>query len=900
MLRTAADSLPTRRTGTSHPPVVSIHVAAPAKLALITKADLVAHVVATPGISAERWVVLEDRPAGPTVAPFALPLDVVAIGDRGTDVLEDVRAGPWMSQDEQTQAYLASIEWFAEPTSVVARLAEREIDLLVLDASDAHTLDRLIGRRARSRVRVAVVLGVGDGGMLDAIVPRLRFVRSVLTVKGPPDGGQLQVLRSFLIALSHDLPLHDALILTRTANPARGIELSASPVSLHDLRLTSAWAAVERSLTELSGSVGRGAPDLLRQQITDLLPAADHAFGRDLVSGVSEARNLQLNFAQEKGGLHRLAGALQGLARAARSARSLRGVELSQPAAVPGERPVRVVNLGLRRRGDMVAAAGAVSSFVDVQRSVVANGRYELDVQIGAAWPGNLVIGEQPAVDLLLPDDRRGHDLEVSVFSEAVRILDGAIRTLQLPPEGPSGVVTFALVMPTVEGASWLRVSIYHRNNLLETFLLELLVEAAERIHPRTVLSAHLQHSATRDWGNLDALGGRALSLTLNADPAGGHRLFLKGHDAAATLPVDEKREEALTADVRQTLTMLVDRKLGSAAAVWKLASKGGELVRRLFEQADDSAKAALGLVAQSADQTVQVVRANLDRAVPWSLVYDWPLPRVLYGAPDPPVCFGRTESGDRCTHGFDDKKVCVYGFWGIRHRLEELLADPSKTDLPDMVAVADPSILVALGIPDNQTAELVPRLSSVVAPGNVRTLGEQDLLLDWLFRLDRPAVVVILGHHETRNLIGEPPGSRITLLTGDGWLLDKEITERRIKNPQQPLPHSLVLLLSCGSAVIAPTQLTSFLSALTGVRASAIVGTACDVYSDLAADFATHLLTAMTTGLSTEAGTGNKLGAGLVQAAQFARQRIVIDKEDARGLAFDAFGPAGLTLVRA
>jgi hypothetical protein len=35
-------------------------------------------------------------------------------------------------------------------------------------------------------------------------------------------------------------------------------------------------------------------------------------------------------------------------------------------------------------------------------------------------------------------------------------------------------------------------------------------------------------------------------------------------------------------------------------------------------------------------------------------------------------------------------------------------------------------------------------------------------------------------------------------------------------------------------------------------------------------------------------------------QAVRFARHRIVIDKGDPRGFAFDAFGPAELTLVQA
>jgi hypothetical protein len=90
----------------------------------------------------------------------------------------------------------------------------------------------------------------------------------------------------------------------------------------------------------------------------------------------------------------------------------------------------------------------------------------------------------------------------------------------------------------------------------------------------------------------------------------------------------------------------------------------------------------------------VQVIRADPDQAVPWSLVYDWSLPTALRGVAAPPVCFGRTDDGRPCTHGPDDKKVCVFGFWGIRHLVEELLADRGRDDIPGEVAVGNPGAL--------------------------------------------------------------------------------------------------------------------------------------------------------------------------------------------------------------
>ena len=104
-----------------------------------------------------------------------------------------------------------------------------------------------------------------------------------------------------------------------------------------------------------------------------------------------------------------------------------------------------------------------------------------------------------------------------------------------------------------------------------------------------------------------------------------------------------------------------------------------------------------------------------------------------------------------------------------------------------------------------------------------------------------------------------------------------------------------------------AVTELTSFLSALTGVKAGAIIGTECDVYSDLALDFALYLLGAMTGRIDEP---GARAGQGQVSAPtsalqfapaiRLARHHIVIGKEDPRGFAFSAFGPAELSLVQA
>jgi len=145
---------------------------------------------------------------------------------------------------------------------------------------------------------------------------------------------------------------------------------------------------------------------------------------------------------------------------------------------------------------------------------------------------------------------------------------------------------------------------------------------------------------------------------------------------------------------------------------------------------------------------------------------------------------------------------VCVYGFWGIRHQLEELLADPARRRIPDEVPVGNPGALVALGVKDDATKTLERRLSPILTPGAVRTLTTKDKLLDSLFGADRPGIVLVLGHLQTEPRFGQPDGSRILLFTADGWLQGKAITDRNLEFGSWESPNSVVLLLSCKSVI--------------------------------------------------------------------------------------------------
>jgi hypothetical protein len=217
------------------------------------------------------------------------------------------------------------------------------------------------------------------------------------------------------------------------------------------------------------------------------------------------------------------------------------------------------------------------------------------------------------------------------------------------------------------------------------------------------------------------------------------------------------------------------------------------------------------------------------------------------------------------------------------------MLGETERRDIADPVRLGDPGVLVALGVSDPATTQLRATLDTMLVPSTVRELTPTEGLLDSLFGADRPGVVVVVGHNETRSLPGQPEGPRILVSTSDHWFHGKSLDRRWSKIGRWSTPHSLVLLLSCGSAAPQATELTSYLSALRKVSAGAVIGTQCDVRTGIAVDFTLGVLGLMTDTTAPQP---------LADAVREARRRIVVDGKDPRGFLFDAYGPAELTLA--
>jgi hypothetical protein len=240
-------------------------------------------------------------------------------------------------------------------------------------------------------------------------------------------------------------------------------------------------------------------------------------------------------------------------------------------------------------------------------------------------------------------------------------------------------------------------------------------------------------------------------------------------------------------------------------------------------------------------NRIIQIVQHEPGYVFPWPLLYDYRLPQKLE---DAPICRGRG-NGDACRHPDDETIVCVDGFWGVRHQVEQIMT--FGTDASERVDAQTKlfrrgagNLHLALGDDSGPTRRMTQALEEELTAEEIRHWSVDTNLLDTIWNEDtRPSLVVVLGHLETKEIAGEPPGPRIVLAPGRAWLRGTDIVEKEDFDGSMRGPRPLVLLLGCGSAAIGVETLNDMYSAFLSCGAVAAVGTESSAFADLASRFA-------------------------------------------------------------
>jgi len=771
--------------------------------------------------------------------PFTLPLRVAAVGAEGADWFTELLQQSWM-QGEDVRRYGLDLHIAARDVEPLLHVVGPHV---VVTDQPAPVLELAAALAEPGRPRVVIwvdpTLDSPAPTRPPADVPGV----SLLRVSALGSGALARFFTALVREFTHDLPLHE-MAESAASEAVLRTRLTADPYSLQSLRLMEALGELQRE--------GR--------RWETLLPALPDT---PVSAWIADSRGVG-DFLGESHGFVPMAG-MRGrfdVARAAwKAARDQARATLRAVREMRVREPARAVHVALER-----LETGRYLSGLDDRSSLQAGAAYQVRLHIGVRLPDSLVEIDTP-IDPLLgpPDEEAGHHLEVAIQGKDFEVLSERAVPLFLPREGSSEPVYFEVSAPERVGAAQLRLCVYHRNHLVQSFLLDAKIDEYECPHPERILTVRLELSRSENFGTLDALGARALSIGLNHSIGGAtHELILKADGSSGEVSLPAVTFEDPAKEIRRLLEQAARDPLSPAlgrdypllargapvpadvaATIRGLAGWGRKLYRAFFHRAAlPGSKLRPHLVALSGSQAqrIQVIRFEYKDAFPWPLLYDWDLP----GDPGASVCLGwqtdATGNAARCSHEAGCGLYCVRGFWGVRHHVEELIAQPggavTRVTPP---AQGQPVRLVAdAGLPESVPlgTDLTGDLGAAdIATGPVQTVP----LLDLLFQKPdyRPALLILLGHHERQLRAPQPDVSRIRIDSAPQWLTDEDVSSRAEKEQtawDQPRP--VVLLAACSSATTGIDTLTDFVTAWTVSGASAIVGTECVVGSKLAATF--------------------------------------------------------------
>jgi hypothetical protein len=858
---------------------------------------------------------------------FRLPLRIVSVSGAGDDLLAWIRSQRWFRNTAIGDGGMN-----LEATEAITATPTLSADsLIVVHASDEPSLsDRMARWPVVRRPRMVVIVG-------RSLRAGPTWPRGIALLRVPPTtSGAKSFLRQLVLAVVHDRPLHEAVYIARRLAPGvGGVTLLADPHSNQALRLADALVDIVTRGDDLQASLPPAFSRTGRDPVL-VLDRAGEAFLppnlREYLGRTDARRELTqriqrvaADFSRERFGLEPLAELHRELRRAAFDPGELRA-----PDIMVGKGPARRLRSEQRRRVNIVLARTEFSDLardLPAERRVIVEERtvlregtvYRLRVRIGQPSRTSLVRGAVPSIDLLLPGGKP-NVLDVVVHGLDCRILGPKVRRLHLPPAGASDTVGFDVRTPSLEdGQSSARFStrvlLYHRNHLLQSFLLSGQIEARERRTTKSVLDARLEVARTARFTNLDALDKPAISIAVNSNGP-THTVMTMVDGRPGELRLDAAVSEALVTRFRAIQdetqghgnTALFPAEpspsgeipAGFEDAVWKLANVGRDVLRTMFpdQRPGSPLDRALGQLRDGQDLTVTVTRLDRYHAVPWVCVYDFRLPETQ---PRAPVCrHPVSPPGERCErHGGSPGRLCIHGFWGVRHAVEELVvpAEDDVGDATDICLKVTPPVADGVQVSDSFTTTASKALHEWLAEklgGQFRRLTITDNLYDRLWaEPSRPAVLVVHGHLEDyTDGVGEKRHG-VRLESAPGWFLPKSLIDR-IQDGERTwsAPRPLVLLLACESATFEPATVADFVSTLMRVGASAVVGAEVDTRSGLLCRTTRELVELMWLGKD-----GRRLHLGEAMAS--VRRRLMLEGNPT-GFAVSAFGSAQLVFGEA
>lgn len=566
----------------------------------------------------------------------------------------------------------------------------------------------------------------------------------------------------------------------------------------------------------------------------------------------------------------------------------------------------RVFNVGLLRDGRSLDSREAVSTSTSCELAMqVARSTAWSLVREAPAFPEQVVAGHyrDGGLPLRVVITARGFDLATQETTLLLR-----------PPPADSELVKVALRSPAQPGRYRIRVGLYHENNLLQSVLLRVDVNAPGAARRRGAgLHAEVEFALSESLADPQRLPQRTVNVLCNAGDDGSHTFLVVGAGFRKDFDFGEGQMRAAVDDARKALLEIAADRSGArpryrfdADNRGSLAQLGPDLIRlaehghAMFSSivtAEDRAfKAQLLAALGPSLATIQVSATKSARYVfPWALVYDRPLvvggnrlcPQfaadVLGQAPlEVAQCFN-----GGCPHLGDASVVCPSGFWGFKHLLEQPMSVKAKAGPIGAGELVTELHVGPAGAPLPALMAISRELDQVV-PHEREMRGEAA----WQFAVKDTKAEVLLNLQAAAQahvpLVyfychGGRAGSQTWLGIGRGERLVPGDLEAREIDWSGASP--LVMINGCHTADLTPDDLLSFNQVLAWCRAAGVIGTEIDVTESLARDFARGFFA--------------QLAGGAAVGESIRRQRLsLLARFNPLGLAYTPYCSASLRFI--
>lgn len=727
--------------------------------------------------------------------PFHVPLRIAAVGDEAHDIIE------------ATQSLLAErsiqVEW--EFVRLPEHLAEkRHAHIVVFEASQLKRAVAATYAGIPGAATPALMLVLGTNGSL---LVRLHHAPEGAAVLAARHSSASDLLCEIVTQIGLDVPLERAIRkAAQVAIKPGGSALLIMDHAVNDaLRVGDAAECMEME-AELAWGPRAGPPGASSRRLWDLFAPAPipESFGR------FGPRPLDINL-------------LHATYREGDSRRVKRGTTLKSGTPYLVE-----VHVGTRLGTSIIR---------------------------GESIEGGPVRGTRSEADVL----------DVVLQGKEIAVESGNTRQLVVPPQNASRMIFFVVRTPAKTGMASMRMVVYRRNQMLRSYLIQAQIteQEVEFEAPDRGVTATLDFSFNKDLEQWEegsktegiAVPGPVLTLAVNQDPQGTHSILAKGSEGAASFSITES---GVSENLRKFRDLLLEASyvtLGKEKKVtqrrWteepseasdqyirRLADFGCELYRSYLNNTAPGLRETLKTIRRNSDEVISIVRIDERFAFPWPVLYDMHLPTGWTRK----VCYGELEPGVPCGHGADSRAYCIRGFWGYRHRIEELIGNRESKDTVSNVVKLPGSLqfLHDASIPPLEAKDPGHVLAALSGAQPAQP-KDGDALLDQLWNVaSRPSMFVVFGHLTAEPKEGEPTGTRIPIpgTSPQEWLMSRQILEYLDDHDPWSDRNPVVVLLTCDSMATNPATLTDFVVAFHRARAGAIIGTECLAFSDCVSRF--------------------------------------------------------------